>query len=141
MQVKEIMKNHVHVVSPDMSILEAARAMADHDCGALPVAENDKLIGMLTDRDIVVRALAKGKQTNSIVRDAMSPQVWYCYEDDEVEDVARNMAEMRVCRQVVLDKNKRLAGILSLGDIAETEEDDCASDAVRCAAMTSRRSN
>jgi len=103
------------------------------DCGALPVAEQDRLIGMLTDRDIVVRALAKSNRGGATVRDVMSPEVWYCFEDDELEDVARSMAEIHVCRQVVLDRSKRLKGILSLGDLAETDEVDCASNAVRWA--------
>jgi CBS domain-containing protein len=116
------MSRDVQMVSPDQSIIDAARMMADCDCGALPVAENDRLVGMLTDRDIVVRALAEGKSGDTLIRDVMSTDIKYCFEDDDLDDVANNMGDLQIRRLPVLSKDKRLVGIVSLGDIASTEE-------------------
>lgn len=121
MRVAETMTRDVQIASPDQSIVEAARMMAECDCGVLPVGENDRLVGMVTDRDIVVRALAQGKP-DAPIREIMSQEVKYCLEDDEVSDVARNMGDLQVRRLPVLNKDKRLVGILSLGDIATTGE-------------------
>jgi CBS domain-containing protein len=95
--------------------------MADLDCGCLPVAENDRLVGMITDRDIAIRAVAAGKSLKTPIRDIMTSDVKYCFEETDVAEVARNMAEIKVRRLPVLDQNKRLVGILSLGDIALTD--------------------
>jgi CBS domain-containing protein len=113
----------VRLVSPDESIIDAARMMADSDCGALPVSENDRLVGMITDRDIVVRALAQGKDGDTRIRDVMSQDIKYCFEDDDVSDVARNMGDLQVRRLPVVNRDKRLTGILSLGDIAHHGDD------------------
>lgn len=121
MRVAETMTRDVQIASPDQSIVDAARMMAECDCGVLPVGENDRLVGMVTDRDIVVRALAQGKP-DAPIREIMSQEVKYCLEDDEVSDVARNMGDLQVRRLPVLNKDKRLVGILSLGDIATTGE-------------------
>jgi CBS domain-containing protein len=119
MQIREIMSQPVELVAPDDSIMEAAKAMADCDCGALPVGENDRLVGMITDRDIVTRALARGVAPEECyVREVMTPDIRYCYEDESVEDAARNMKTLQVKRLPVLNREKRLVGIISLGDLA-----------------------
>ena len=119
MNVREIMTPDVVVASPDDTLQHAAELMADIDAGVLPVGENDRLVGMLTDRDITVRAVAAGKSPNECkVRDVMSPDIKYIYEDESVEDAARNMSELQVRRLPVLNRDKRLVGIVSLGDLA-----------------------
>ena len=119
MLIREIMSQPVHLIAADDTILDAAKKMADCDCGALPVAENDRLVGMLTDRDIVTRAVARGYDPQEcFVREVMSPDVKYLYEDESVEDAARNMRVLQVKRLPVLNRDKRLVGIVSLGDMA-----------------------
>ncbi len=118
MRVAEAMSRDVRVANPDQSILDAAKMMADGDCGVLPVGEGDRLVGMITDRDIVVRGLAQGKGGDAKVRDVMSDDVKYCFEDDDVNDVARNMGDLQVRRLPVVNQDKRLTGIVSLGDIS-----------------------
>ena len=129
MRVSEAMTRDVRVCHPRQSISEAARLMAELDCGVLPVGEQDRLVGMITDRDIAIRAVAQDKSPNTPVRDAMSPEVKYCFDDQNVEQVAKNMGELRVRRLPVLNREKRLVGILSLGDLA-TSEPRAASQAV-----------
>lgn len=118
MRVSEAMTSKVQFVDPNSSLQSAARMMADIDTGALPVGEGDKLIGMLTDRDIAVRGVAEGKGPDAIVREAMTAAVKYCFEDEDIEDVARNMGDQQVRRLPVMNRDKRLVGILSLGDLA-----------------------
>src|SRR5438105_15709711 len=95
--------------------------MKDCDCGILPVADGDRLVGMLTDRDMAIRCIAAGKGPNSKVRDCMTEEVKYCFEDDDAQHVCQNMAEIRVRRLPGLNRDKRLGGIISLGDLARTE--------------------
>jgi CBS domain-containing protein len=121
MQVRKAMSSKVKIANPNQSIRDAARLMAQLDCGCLPVGEDDRLVGMITDRDIVVRAVAAGKSLKTPIREIMSHEVRYCFEDAEVDDVAQNMADIRVRRLPVLNRGKRMVGILSLGDIARTE--------------------
>lgn len=123
MRVSDAMSRDVQVIHPDRNLMDAARMMADCDCGSLPVAEGDRLVGMLTDRDIVIRALAEGKPADSRIRDVMSPEVKYCYEDEDLDHVAQNMGDLQVRRLPVVTRDKRLVGIVSLGDIANTDED------------------
>jgi CBS domain-containing protein len=118
MQIGEAMTNDVRTINPARSIREAARLMAQIDCGVLPVGENDRLVGMITDRDIAVRAVAEGKSPDTPVRDIMSKDVKYCFADEDVEDVAANMADIQIRRLAVLDRDKNLIGIVSLADIA-----------------------
>ena len=118
MQVREAMSDDVQIASPNQSIRDAAILMAKIDAGSLPVGDNDRLVGMITDRDIAVRAIALGKGPDTPVRDVMSADVKYCFEDDDVGKVAQNMADIKVRRLPVLNKNKRLIGIVSLGDLA-----------------------
>ena len=118
MQIREAMSDDVRISNPNQSIREAAAVMAEIDAGVLPVGENDRLVGMITDRDIAIRAVAAGKGPDTRVRDVMSKEVSYCFEDDDVDDVAQNMADAKLRRLPVLNRDKRLVGIVSLGDIA-----------------------
>jgi CBS domain-containing protein len=118
MRVNEAMSRDVRVASPQQRISEAAKLMAEIDAGALPVGENDRLVGMITDRDIAVRAVAEGKGPDTPVSEVMSHDIKYCYEDEELDHVSRNMADIQVKRLPVVNRDKRLVGILALGDIA-----------------------
>ena len=118
MQVKQAMSNDVRISNPNQSIREAAAVMAEIDAGVLPVGENDRLVGMITDRDIAIRAVAAGKAPTTSVREVMSKEVDYCFEDDDIDDVAQRMADAKLRRMPVLNRDKRLVGIVSLGDIA-----------------------
>jgi CBS domain-containing protein len=121
MKVREAMTRDVRLVKPDQPIREAAKLMAELDIGALPVEENDRLVGMITDRDIAVRAVAAGRGADTPIRDVMSGEIKYCYEDQSVDEVTQNMGELRIRRLPVLNRDKRLVGILSLGDLAIDE--------------------
>src|SRR5437763_5597560 len=115
MAVSEGMTREVRVASPGQSIRDVAKIMAEIDAGSLPVGENDRLVGMITDRDIAIRAVALGKGPETAVREVMSAdQVLYCYEDEELDKVAKNMGEVQVRRLPVVNREKRLVGILSL---------------------------
>jgi CBS domain-containing protein len=119
MQIRDVMTRDVRVESPEDTIQHAAARMAELDTGALPVGENDKLVGMITDRDIACRAVANGFDPKSTkVRDVMTSEVKYCYDDEDVTHIADNMAELQVRRLPVVNRDKRLVGIISLGDIA-----------------------
>ena len=118
MQVRDAMSDDVQIASPNQSIRDAALLMAKIDAGVLPVGDNDRLVGIITDRDIAVRAIALGKGPDTPVREVMSGEVKYCFEEDDVDDVAQNMADIKVRRLPVLNKDKRLVGIVSLGDLA-----------------------
>jgi len=131
MKVSEAMTRDVRVASPDETIQKAAQTMASLDAGVLPVGEEDHLVGMITDRDIAIRGIAKGKGPEAKVRDVMTEDVKYCFEDQEIEEVARNMADIQVRRLPVLSRDKRLVGILSLGDIAIGPDSDDAGEALR----------
>ena len=121
MRVQERMTKDVRIANPDQPISDAAKMMAECDCGALPVAENDRLAGMITDRDIAVRAVAKGKGPDTPVREVMSEGICYCFEDQDIGEVAANMADIQVRRLPVLNRDKQLVGILSIGDIARSD--------------------
>lgn len=118
MKVQEAMTRDVRIASPEETIMSAAKAMSEIDAGVLPVGENDRLVGMVTDRDIAVRAVAAGKGPDTRVRDVMSGEVCYCFEDQEIDEVASSMCEHKVRRLPVLSRQKRLVGMLSLGDVA-----------------------
>ena len=122
MKVSKCMTRDVELVSPTQTIRDAAQMMADLDAGALPVQQDDRLVGMITDRDIAVRAVAQGKSPETPVRDVMSSEVLYCFDDQEIEDVSRNMGEVKVRRLPVVNRDKRLVGIISIGDLALKEE-------------------
>ena len=118
MQIKDVMTTDVKTLSPDQSIREAAALMADIDSGALLVNDQDRLIGMITDRDIAIRAVAKGLDCDTPIREVMSNTIRYCFDDESVQDVAQNMAENEMRRMPVLNREKRLVGVVSLGNIA-----------------------
>jgi CBS domain-containing protein len=122
MRVSEAMTREVRVASPGQSIREVAKIMAEIDAGAMPVGDNDRLVGMITDRDIAIRAVAQGKGPDTPVRDVMSTeQVLFCYDDEELDHVAKNMSEQQVRRLPVVNREKRLVGIVSLGNLAQNE--------------------
>lgn len=118
MRVSECMTRDVTITDPQATICDAAKMMAECDAGLLPVGENDRLVGVITDRDIAVRGVAEGRDPSAKIGDLMSTEVRYCYEDDEVGDVLRNMGELQVRRLPVLNRDKRLVGIVSLSDLA-----------------------
>jgi CBS domain-containing protein len=118
MKVSEAMTGDVRLVEPIQTIREAARLMAEMDAGIVPVREGDRLVGMITDRDIAVRAVAQGKGPETSIREVMSDEVKYCFEDEDTDAVERKMADIQVRRLPVLNRDKRLVGILSLGDLA-----------------------
>jgi CBS domain-containing protein len=130
MQIKEIMSGDVKLLNPKDSIRDAARRMRDEGIGSLPVSEGDKLVGYVTDRDIVVRGLADGGGPDSPVSDVMSEGVLYCFEDETVEQVAENMARNQIKRLPVMTREKRLCGIVALADIATRGEDGPAEEAL-----------
>ena len=125
MQLKDVMTRKVQDIGPQASLKEAAEKMRTLDIGALPVCENDKLVGMITDRDIAVRAVAQGQDPNrATVRDAMTGQMFFCYEDEDVQKAAKLMEEKQIRRLPVFDRSKRFCGIVSLGDIATRIHDE-----------------
>jgi uncharacterized protein (DUF2267 family)/CBS domain-containing protein len=130
MQVQDVMTRDVMTVSPEQTVQKAARLMAELDVVALPVGENDRLVGMITDRDIAVRGLADGKGPDAKIRDVMTPEVKYCFVNDEIDEIATNMADIQVRRLPVLNRDKRLFGILSLCDIAVSNDPDQAIEAL-----------
>lgn len=125
MQIREIMSTDVKIVTPDTPLKEAARLMREADAGFLPVGENDRLVGTITDRDITIRAVAEGKDVNSAtVREAMSRELVYCFEDQDSAEAAQMMADRQIRRLPVLNRDKRLIGIVSQGDLAVRTRDD-----------------
>jgi CBS domain-containing protein len=118
MKVSDAMTRDVRVANPNQTIQDAAKIMLDVDSGVLPVGENDRLIGMITDRDIAVRAVAQGKGPQTLVREVMTDHVHYCFDDEDTDEVTRKMADSQVRRLPVVNRDKRLIGILSLGDVA-----------------------
>ncbi len=117
-KLTDLMSRDVKVISPDMSIREAAIEMRKGDFGMLPVGEKDRLIGAITDRDIAIRAVAQDKDGNTRVRDVMSEGIAWIFDDESVEDAAKMMSQRQVRRLPVVDRNKRLVGIVALGDFA-----------------------
>ena len=117
-QLKDLMSRDVEVISPDMTIGEAAKKMRDGGFGMMPVGENDRMIGTISDRDIAIRAVAEGKGAGTRVRDVMSEGIAWAYEDESVEEAATIMSKRQVRRLPVVDRDKRLVGIVALGDFA-----------------------
>jgi CBS domain-containing protein len=120
MKVKEVMSREVTVANPTDTLQESARTMARLDIGSLPVAEDDRLIGMLTDRDIAIRAVAEGLPADSPVGQAMTRDVKYVFDDEDIDEVAEQMADLQVRRLPVVNRDKRLVGIVSLGDVSRS---------------------
>jgi CBS domain-containing protein len=122
-KIHEIMTSDVELAQPDDTLHTAARMMADLEVGVLPVGENERLVGMITDRDITVRAVAEGlKPDEAKVRDIMTEELRYCFEDEDTQGLADRMRQWRVRRLPVLNREKRLVGIVSLGDLAISGE-------------------
>src|SRR5687768_15569533 len=127
MKIAECMSRDVQIVKPDQPIREAAQFMLKSDAGSMPVCDGDRLVGMLTDRDIAVRAVAEGRGPDTPVREAMTDHIDYCYDDDEIEEVAIRMSDSQVRRFPVLSRqDNRLVGIVSLGDISRSENSEAA---------------
>lgn len=141
MQVKDAMTADVRLIDPDVTLAEAARTMSEIDAGILPVREEDRLVGMITDRDIAVRGIGAGLGPDAKVREVMSHEVKFCYDDDDVEDVSRNMADIQLRRLPVLSRDRRLVGILSIGDIAVHAKNATAGDALEGVARKSSQHN
>ncbi len=121
--LSEVMTRNVQVISPDATIREAAQQMRGGDFGMLPVGEDDRMIGAISDRDIAIRAIAEGKESTTTVRDVMSEGVVWAYDTDSVEDAAKLMSEHQVRRLPVVNSDKRLVGIVALGDFAVDSRD------------------
>jgi CBS domain-containing protein len=123
-RVADVMSTDVRVVSPEDTVQQAARLMREEDTGLLPVGEGDRLVGMVTDRDVATRLVAEGKDpARTRVREVMTSDVKYVFEDEQVGHVADNMAEQQVRRLPVVNREKRLVGIVSIGDIASAHPD------------------
>lgn len=121
MQIKEVMTEQVNSVRVDTPVAAIARSLRNDDIGSTPVVERDKLVGMITDRDIVTRIIATDKDPRTATaRDAMSPKVLYCFDDQTVEEVLENMGDMQIRRLPVVNRDKRLVGIVSIGDLCKT---------------------
>lgn len=119
MQLKEIMTPHVEVIAPDATLQDAARRMKELDVGLMPVCDGDRITGMLTDRDITIRATASGNDPRTTpVREVMSTDIVSCFQDQDEQDAARLMEQHQIRRLIVVDRDKHLAGIISLGDLA-----------------------
>ena len=131
MKVSEAMTREVRLARPDQSIREVAQLMSELDIGAVPVEDNDRLVGMITDRDIAVRAIAEGRGPDTKVSEVMTRDIKYCFDDQSIDEVTRNMGDLQVRRLPVVNRDKRLVGILSLGDLAvEQQWADEAGDAL-----------
>jgi len=129
MQVRDCMSTDVKLINPETTIREAAGLMKDQDTGFLPVGENDRLVGTLTDRDIAIRSVYEGKDPNTAkVREAMSQHIVYCFDDDDTAEAAHLMADKQIRRLAVLNHDKRLVGVVSLGDLADRAHDESAAE-------------
>jgi CBS domain-containing protein len=117
-KVSEVMTPNVRLGRPDQTIREAAVLMLEADIGSLPIEDHDRLVGMVTDRDIVLRAIALGLGAETLIREVMSEDVKYCFDDESVAKVAENMAALGLRRLPVVDRKKRLVGIVALSNIA-----------------------
>jgi CBS domain-containing protein len=131
MKVSDVMTRDVQTVRPDATVQEAASFMLREDAGSMPVSEDDRLIGMITDRDIAVRGVAKGYGPDTPVRELMTDEIICAHENDDVEEVASKMSSAQVRRMPVIDENERLCGIVSLGDLAREADSDSADQALQ----------
>ena len=133
MKVKEVMHKGVEWVGPDTPLTEIAKLMRQHDIGSIPIGEDDKLVGMVTDRDIVCKGLAQDSfdARSATAREVMTPGIHCCREDDDLAKAARHMEGLKVRRLPVMNKSKRMVGILSLGDLSRSAPADLLSECVR----------
>ena len=130
MKVRDVMTSSVQTVRPDQTAQEAASFMLNADAGSIPVTDQGKLVGMITDRDIAIRGIAKGSGPDTPVRDLMSSDVICARDDDDIADAASRMSEVQVRRLPVVDQDEQLCGIVSLGDLSREADSDCASEAL-----------
>lgn len=133
MKVNEVMHKGVEWVGPDTPVMEIAKLMRKHDVGAIPIGENDQLIGMVTDRDIVCKGLAQGSfdPSRGTARDVMTPGIHCCRDDDDLAKAVRHMEELKIRRLPVINKGKRMVGILTLGDVSGLAPNDLLSEYVK----------
>lgn len=118
MQIKDVMSRTVVLASPRESLSEVAQMMAEKDIGCMPVGDGDRIVGMVTDRDIVIRGVAAGKRPDTPVSEVMTRDVKYCFDDEDIDHVILNMGENQVRRLPVMNRQKRLVGIVALADAA-----------------------
>ena len=130
MKISEVMTRDVQTVRPDQPVQEAASFMLSANAGSIPVTDGDRLVGMITDRDIAVRGVAKGYGPDTPVRELMTGEIICARDDDDVEDVASKMSDAQVRRLPIIDRDERLCGIVSLGDLSRDADEDCASEAL-----------
>jgi len=130
MKVKDAMHKGVDWVGPETPVTELAKLMCEHDIGAIPIGENDRLIGMVTDRDIVCKGMAQAdfNLSSATARDVMTPGIHCCREDDDLAKAVRHMEGLKVRRLPVINRNKRMVGILSLGDVSHSAPGDLVSE-------------
>lgn len=125
MKLRDILTKDPQVIRPDAMICEAARIMRERDIGMLPVCDGERLVGSITDRDLTIRAVAEGSDPlTTQVREVMTPKMFWCYDDDDIEDAAQLMEEKQIRRLPIINREKRLVGIVSLGDLALRSDDD-----------------
>jgi CBS domain-containing protein len=130
MKISDVMTPNIETVTPDQTARDAARFMLRAEAGSIPVCDGDRVVGMITDRDIAVRGVAEGRGPETPVRDLMSDGIICAHENDDVQEVARRMSDEQVRRLPVLDSNERLVGIVSLGDLARDTGGDAANEAL-----------
>lgn len=124
MQVKDVMSKNPDAISEDMTLKQAAEEMKKNDFGFLPVKQNGQIAGVITDRDLVIRALAKGQDPNKTkLKDAMTNKILFCYEDDDLKQAVKIMCDKQIHRLAVYDKQKKISGVISIGDIARKCKD------------------
>ena len=132
MKLREIMSDHVEVIHPDDTLQTAAEKMRDRDIGFLPVCDGERLIGVLTDRDLITRALADGLESKAILgRDLVTSPAIYCFDDQSVDEAAKLMHDNQIRRLVVLSRDKQMVGVISLGDLAMTSNDKLTGDVLQ----------
>ena len=130
MKISEVMTRDVKTVRPDQTAKDAAKFMLSEDAGSMPVSDGDRLIGMITDRDIAIRGVARGYGPETPIRELMTDEIICAHEDDDVEEVATRMSQAQVRRLPVIDSNEKLCGIVSLGDLSRETDDETAHQAL-----------
>lgn len=131
MKINEIMSREVRTISPDTPLREVAQIMRQADIGALIINQNDRMAGMVTDRDLVIRAMADGMDLDTPVSRIMSDEVRYCFDDEEIDHVAKNMAQIEKRRLPVVNRDKRLVGMVSLANVASCNADKVSANLLR----------
>ena len=132
MKLREIMTSNVEVIHPDDTLQTAAEKMRDRDIGFLPVCDGDRLIGVLTDRDLITRALAEGTESKAMLgRDLVTSPAIYCFDDQNVDEAAKLMHDNQIRRLVILNRDKRMVGVISLGDLAMNIDDKKSGDVLQ----------